>query len=33
MKQLPIFFVLAAAFGVSRMDAQTSIVITDRAAA
>jgi hypothetical protein len=33
MKQLPVFFVLAAAFGVSRMDAQTSIVITDRAAA
>jgi uncharacterized protein (DUF1800 family) len=33
MKQLPVFFVLAAAFGVSPMDAQTSIVITDRAAA
>ena len=33
MKQLPVFFVLAATFCVPRMDAQTSVVLTDRAAA
>ena len=33
MKQLPVFFVLAATFYVPRVDAQTSVAITGRAAA